>query len=57
MRKLLILLILVGGCSSPDIIIDKEGKIKRINSNKIECREKKLLGIINTSELECFIKQ
>lgn len=56
MRKLLIL-ILVWGCSSPDIIIDKEGKIKRINTSKIECKEKKLLGITNTGELECFIKQ
>lgn len=61
MRQLLMLvtltLITVGGCSSPDVVIDKEGRIKRINSNKIECREKKLLGIINTGELECFIKQ
>jgi hypothetical protein len=51
------LVLVVGGCSSPDIIINKEGKIRKINTNKIECKERKLLGIINTGELECFIKQ
>lgn len=68
MRQLLILmlvLVTVEGCSSPDIIINsepdiimtKDGHIKKINNNKIKCEEERLLGLVSTGKINCYIRR
>ncbi|MEM4511524.1 MAG: hypothetical protein QXD25_01800, partial [Nanopusillaceae archaeon] len=43
--------------SEPDIIMTKDGHIKKINNNKIKCEEERLLGLVSTGKINCYIRR